>query len=234
MDSANSQRDKLDSTNSRRYKVKVTEDGPYLVSGGVPLLDEIECIGDDGGPQGWKEGRRYPAKENYALCRCGHSRRMPYCDGSHTRVGFAGAETAEHVPYLDQSRNYDGPELWLSDAKAYCMGAGFCHRGGGTWSLTERSDDPEAKKAAIEEACDCPSGRLVAWQKDGEAIEPKFDPSIGVIVDCEGRKAGPLWVRGGVPVESVDGRVYEVRNRVTLCGCGRSANKPFCDGSHDE
>jgi CDGSH-type Zn-finger protein len=41
-----------------------------------------------------------------------------------------------------------------------------------------------------------------------------------------------LWVRGGIPVISADGFAYEVRNRVTLCRCGASANKPFCDGSH--
>ncbi|MGZ8637173.1 MAG: CDGSH iron-sulfur domain-containing protein [Actinomycetota bacterium] len=41
-----------------------------------------------------------------------------------------------------------------------------------------------------------------------------------------------FWVRGGVPVVSEDGRGYEVRNRQTLCRCGHSANKPFCDGSH--
>ena len=43
---------------------------------------------------------------------------------------------------------------------------------------------------------------------------------------------GPIWVRGGIPVASADGKTYEVRNRLTLCRCGRSANKPFCDGSH--
>ena len=44
--------------------------------------------------------------------------------------------------------------------------------------------------------------------------------------------SGPLWVRGGITVESKDGSSYERRNRVTLCRCGASSNKPFCDGSH--
>jgi CDGSH-type Zn-finger protein len=39
-------------------------------------------------------------------------------------------------------------------------------------------------------------------------------------------------VRGGITIESADGVPYEVRNRVTLCRCGRSDNKPFCDASH--
>jgi CDGSH-type Zn-finger protein len=43
---------------------------------------------------------------------------------------------------------------------------------------------------------------------------------------------GPIWVRGGIPIESAKDEIYEIRNRVTLCGCGRSSNKPFCDGTH--
>ena len=60
------------------------------------------------------------------------------------------------------------------------------------------------------------------------SVEPAFEPSIGVIRD------GPLWVRGGISVESADGFTYEIRNRVTLCRCGHSSNKPFCDGSHSD
>ncbi|HET8688843.1 MAG TPA: CDGSH iron-sulfur domain-containing protein [Methanosarcina sp.] len=41
-------------------------------------------------------------------------------------------------------------------------------------------------------------------------------------------------MRGGIPIESADGKQYEIRNRVTLCRCGKSRNKPFCDGSHVE
>jgi CDGSH-type Zn-finger protein len=43
---------------------------------------------------------------------------------------------------------------------------------------------------------------------------------------------GPLWVRGGVPVIGADGQPYETRNRVLLCRCGHSRNRPFCDGTH--
>ena len=45
---------------------------------------------------------------------------------------------------------------------------------------------------------------------------------------------GPLWVTGGIPVTSPEGTPLEVRNRVTLCRCGASANKPLCDGRHKE
>jgi len=52
----------------------------------------------------------------------------------------------------------------------------------------------------------------------------------GVVVEED----GPYWVRGGVRIESADGHVWETRNRVTLCRCGASSNKPFCDATHDE
>jgi CDGSH-type Zn-finger protein len=123
--------------------------------------------------------------------------------------------------------------LRLKDAAALCSAARFCHRGGGTWELTHHSDDHKARELAIEEACDCPSGRLVEWDKNtGEIIEKEFEKSISLIEDPQNGVSGPIWVKGGVPVESSDGSTYEIRNRVTLCRCGKSQNKPFCDGSH--
>ncbi len=48
-----------------------------------------------------------------------------------------------------------------------------------------------------------------------------------------GRKvSGPLYLKGGIQVFSSDGKPYEARKRITLCRCGASRNKPFCDGSH--
>ena len=52
---------------------------------------------------------------------------------------------------------------------------------GNTWNLTEKSDDSKSKEIAIQEACDCPSGRLVALDKNTKkAIEPIFEPSISL------------------------------------------------------
>jgi hypothetical protein len=65
-----------------------------------------------------------------------------------------------------------------------------------------------------------------------EPIEPDFKPSISLIDDSQSSINLPIWLKGGVPVESADGTEYETRFRVTLCTCGRSHNKPFCDGTH--
>ncbi len=57
--------------------IKVRKDGPYLVTGGVELTDH--------------EGKPIVPKnpENFALCRCGHSRTKPFCDGAHKVTGFS-------------------------------------------------------------------------------------------------------------------------------------------------
>jgi CDGSH-type Zn-finger protein len=216
----------------KECKIKVSKKGPYLVSGGVPLSEQNIKVDADHQCHGWEEGRKYPAQESYALCRCGHSQNKPFCDSSHTRKKFDAIETAVHTPYMEQAAEMKGPDLTLTDAEDLCAGARFCHRAGGTWKLTMKSLEPKARQTAIEEAGDCPSGRLVAWEKNGQAIEPDFDVSIGLVKDTQAKKMGPLWVRGGIPVYSADGKTYEVRNRVTLCRCGKSTNKPFCDGSH--
>jgi len=214
-------------------KITVSKDGPYLVTGNLRLTKDVIVTGADGDPAEWKEEMTFAGQDSYALCRCGHSKNKPYCDSSHLTAKFDGTETASRKTYLEQAERTSGPGMDLTDAAPFCSGAKFCHRAGGTWDLTERSGDPASRDAAIQEACDCPSGRLVAWDtKTGEPIEPDLEPSIG-IVECPGdHVSGPIRVKGGVPVESSDGTTYEVRNRCTLCRCGKSENKPYCDGTH--
>lgn len=219
----------------KNKKVQVTKNGPYIVSGNVPLAKEKILVDEDGEPRKWVKGQSYPSKEEYLLCRCGRSKNKPYCDKTHLKVDFDGTETASRKKYNEQAERISGPDLDLTDVQDLCVGARFCHRAGGTWKLTENSDDPKSKKIAIEEACDCPSGRLVVWnKKTKKPIEPNFKQSIS-LVECPGDNvSGPIWLKGRVPLESSDGTKYEVRNRVTLCRCGKSSNKPFCDGTHIE
>jgi CDGSH-type Zn-finger protein len=214
-------------------KIRVLKDGPYLVTGKIPLVREVMVIGADREPESWRIVENLPAQSIYSLCRCGRSRRMPFCDGSHTKTGFDGTENAPRKNYLDLAEKTEGPALILTDAACYCAIARFCYRAGDAWTRTEHSDDPESRRIAVEEAGNCPSGRLVAWDKEtGKPIEPAFEPSLSLTQDTKHFVSGPVWVKGGVPVESADGFVYEIRNRMTLCRCGASKGKPFCDGSH--
>ncbi len=214
-------------------KIKVTRNGPYIVTGCVPLAEALIVIGADGEPERWEKGREYPVAASYALCRCGATKNAPFCDGTHLKAGFDGKETAGNAPYLDEAEKTVGPEVDLTWSAKICALARFCHRGGDAWTLAEASDKSENRDLAVQESCDCPSGSLVAWdKKTGQPIEPELSPSIGLIENRESGASGPLWVKGGIPVESADGTVYEIRNRVTLCRCGASENKPFCDGAH--
>lgn len=216
-----------------RSRVVIAKDGPYQVSGRVPLARSIAKVGRSGEPEEWAEGERFPKQETYLLCRCGKSRNKPFCDGAHARVGFKGTETASREPFARQARRFKGPELELLDAEELCSSARFCLRAGGTWRNVHRSDRPKAKKVAIETAGDCPSGRLVVRdRKTGKVIEPGLRPGIGLIEDPQLGVSGPVWLKGGIELESADGAKYETRNRMTLCRCGASKNKPFCDGSH--
>jgi len=223
----------MEKKNKKIPKIKVTENGPYHVLGSLPMAKQIIAADEDGYSKEWKEGQSYPKKQECYLCRCGHSHDKPYCDKTHLKIGFDGTETAGKEKYIECAEKVSGPDLELTDCEGFCVSARFCDRLAGTWKLTEESDDPESKKLAIEQACNCPGGRLVAWdKKTGKAIEPDFEPSIGIVEDPEAGVSGPIWARGGIPIESAKGDEYEVRNRVTLCRCGRSKNKPFCDGKH--
>ncbi len=224
-------------TDDRKGKpeIKITKDGPYVVRGNVPLAEDHIVIGPDGEPEKWENGASYPERESCSLCRCGRSKNKPFCDGSHLETGFDGTEAAEKRPYLEGSEKESGPGVDLTWSESLCACARFCHAGEDAWGYMERSDDPEARRRAVQEACDCPSGSLVAWdKKTGKAIEPDLAPGIGLIEIPETGMSGPIRVKGGIPIESADGVAYEVRNRVTLCRCGRSKKKPFCDGSHIE
>ena len=217
----------------QKPKIKILKDGPYLVSGNVPLYEEVIVVDAEDTPVKWEKKSTFPQQDRYRLCRCGGSKQKPFCDGTHSAIKFDGTETAPRKNYMELQETTVGPELDLNDAEAYCAVACFCHRAGDTWTLTENSDDPGKKAIAIQEACDCPSGRLVAREKvTGEPIEPSFEPSISVVQTPHLKIGGPLWIKGGIPVEAADGYRYEVRNRVTLCCCGKSSNKPFCDGTH--
>ena len=57
-------------------------------------------------------------------------------------------------------------------------------------------------------------------------------PSVGIIEDVANDWSGPYALWGGIPLKSANGKYYEVRNRQTICRCGQSSNKPFCDGTH--
>lgn len=93
------------------------------------------------------------------LCRCGASKRKPFCDGSHAAAGFIA------------------------------------------------TGEPQARES--------------------QPLAVRNGP-----VDLAPQENGPLKVTGSLEILSGDGRTLNRVKSAFLCRCGRSANKPYCDGSH--
>ena len=60
--------------------ITIGADGPYYVSGSVPLYRGEIIVNEAGEATGWREIERIPTDESYMLCRCGESSSKPFCD----------------------------------------------------------------------------------------------------------------------------------------------------------
>lgn len=211
-------------------KIKIQDRGPYIVTGNVPLREQI-IIPIDGHYE-MHEGRALPQSETYTLCRCGKSKNAPFCDGAHNKIAFVGKETASKESYHKRAKLHIGKGIDLMD-DGRCAGARFCFsEHGKTWKMLDRSDESQYKELVIKTANECFAGRLTAVEKDGTIIEPDYEPSIDIIQDPEKGVSAAIFVKGYIPIEGADGSQYEVRNRIALCRCGKSHEKPFCDIGH--
>lgn len=214
--------------------IKIQENGPYLVYGKPVLKQEFITQNEEGSSWEYKDGKTFSMEgdEPIALCRCGRSKNAPFCDGTHETCGFRGKETATHEPFEKNAKEYKGPNYTLLDPEAYCAFARFCDAFGQVWNLVSVGKE-ETDMLAVREATHCPAGRLmIRHNATGTMIEPKFEKSIGVIEDPKLKCSGPLYVKGGIKIEGADGKTYAIRNRVALCRCGESPQKPFCCGTH--
>jgi len=223
-------------------KIDVTEDGPYLVFGNLPLVAKTQIVSDYGEPLAWKNDRAIDTRPHdlcgiYSLCRCGQSGDKPFCDGTHHRIAFDGTETADPRPTAERQETIPGDGLLsVKYDDSLCSESGFCGtRSAHLRDLVHKAAQADIAVQVIAMIEHCPSGSLLyALRTGGRDIEPDLPRQIAVTTEItsEGPVEGPLWVAGNVLIERADGQPCETRNRVTLCCCGKSKNKPFCDGAH--
>jgi CDGSH-type Zn-finger protein len=210
-------------------KVLVTE-GPYIVSGGVPIVRRRKVVSENGEPITWQTTEHLPTQEEAYLCRCGGSSTKPFCDDTHLSNGFDGPQTASTQPYAERAKPMDGGGVVVRDDRSLCAHAGFCsNKATNVWKIAkgQGATDSVARSAMIAMIEHCPSGALsFRLTESTPDVEPALAVMVGVVDD------GPLLITGGIPVTREDGTTDGVRNRVALCRCGRSANKPYCDGTH--
>lgn len=131
----------------------------------------------------------------------------------------------------DRVRQYQGRGITVSYDVGRCIHAAKCVRGLPAVFDPRRRPwinpmDAEADAVAAVIAC-CPTGALHFSRQDGGTEEPQ--PPINTITVSPD---GPLYLSGRIEIASPDGQVILKDTRVTLCRCGASKIKPYCDGSH--
>jgi CDGSH-type Zn-finger protein/uncharacterized Fe-S cluster protein YjdI len=137
----------------------------------------------------------------------------------------ANANTASTI--VDGVEVVEGQSLTLKFDTPRCIHARFCVTGAPTVFLANvvgpwLHPDTLNTERLVAVAHECPSGAISYVRKDGGANEAAPPVNLAAI-----REAGPYAFRGQLQIDGVD-KGY----RATLCRCGASQNKPFCDGSH--
>jgi CDGSH-type Zn-finger protein len=185
-------------------KITCLPSGPYSLTGDAPLRRA--------------SGERLPAPAPAALCRCGGSKKKPFCDGTHRANGFSDRNLAD--PAKNRRDTYVGKGITIRDNRALCAHAGYCTDQ--LASVFRYGQEPwiDPDGAAVEEIVaavrKCPSGAL--------SVEGPFPERAPMVTVTDN---GPYAVTGGIELAG-----HAPGEHYTLCRCGASKNKPFCDGSH--
>lgn len=198
----------------KRPVIEVSPNGPYLVTGLANLRNSM--------------GVHLETRSVMVLCRCGESADKPFCDGMHAKIGFSDEKREDRVP--DRLDDYEGQAISIHDNRGVCSHIGHCttnlptvfRMGAEPWI------DPDgAKPVDIGRIIRrCPSGAL-SYTREG-VLHKDYDHAPEIFV-AHNR---PYHVIGGIELKDPDGNTPETTDHYTLCRCGNSKNKPFCDGSH--
>lgn len=164
-----------------------------------------------------------------SFCRCGESKRKPFCDGSHSIKGIDGEKEPDRDPY--KWKDYRGKNITVHFNLGVCSHDGSCIRmlpsvfniNCRPWITPDNGD--------IEKIIDvikhCPSGAL-SFTINGVKHTDFHHGRLKIKI----ARKGPLEFYGGVMLKDDIGTVPETYDHYTLCRCGHSKNKPFCDGKH--
>ncbi len=200
---------------SSKKKPSITSitDGPYLVK-------NLKHFSNQNGP--------IDTQETMALCRCGGSENKPFCDGTHKQTGFSSAKLEGRVE--NKWDSYKGQKLTIHDNRGICSHAGSCTDGlASVFHLKEEpwiKPDSASADEIIKAIGKCPSGALSYSVNDVKASDPAGEPSIFVAPN------GPYVVSGEPDLVETPLAEAASTEHFTLCRCGGSKNKPFCDGTH--
>lgn len=207
---------------ANRPKIMPVPNGPlYLIDSQTP--EKVENLQNSGGEPIYRIA-------SVALCRCGGSKNKPFCDGTHGPSGFS-SENNNPPQNADKRKDYVGKQIIVHDNRRICSHSAVCIRNlASVFRSGERpwvNADGATVEAVIETVKKCPSGAL-SYSVDGiEHRDQDRKPLVTV------GKKGPYLVEGAIELLEVDNWGYGAsKEHYTLCRCGASNNKPFCDGTH--
>lgn len=200
-------------TEEAKPTITFSSDGPMVVN-------NVEDLRTSDG--------KLEAPSTMALCRCGGSKNKPFCDGMHTKLGFSSKATADASK--DKCDTYTGVEITVRDNRSVCAHAGHCTDGLPAVFRMKQKPWIDADGAQPDEIVDvisqCPSGALDFSGAGGGPPRHEGKTSITVA------PGGPYVVKGAAELVDVKRGEGASQELCTLCRCGASKNKPFCDGSH--
>ncbi|MEE9288951.1 MAG: (4Fe-4S)-binding protein, partial [Bacteroidota bacterium] len=146
----------------------------------------------------------------------------------HAKIGFSSAKLEGRVE--DKRENYAGEHISIHDNRGVCAHAGRCTDGLSSVFRLKQEPWIDPKGASRDEIIAtvrrCPSGAL-SYSVDGvEYRDREGEPAIFVSPN------GPYVVTGGPDLLDTTRGKGASTEHFTLCRCGGSKNKPFCDGTH--
>jgi CDGSH-type Zn-finger protein len=201
-------------TKDMKPKVKPTRNGPFMVENLKRLKNS--------------KGEDLKTSPVMMLCRCGESKNKPVCDGTHLKNGFTDKKDPKRVK--DKMDDYEGKEITIHDKRGVCSHREHCINHAPKVFRKRKKPwiDPDAQDAdeTARVIKMCPSGAL-SYTKDSVLFK-EWDKEPAIIIS----KDGPYDVQGSIELDDLDGSQPECKTHYTLCRCGHSKNKPFCDGRH--
>ncbi|MCF6227510.1 MAG: CDGSH iron-sulfur domain-containing protein [Planctomycetes bacterium] len=196
-------------------KVSLVENGPILISNFSKIVK-------------MKDGTEIEVSTQAALCRCGHSKNKPFCDGAHAAAGFTDSKKEGRTP--NKVDSYDGEKVSIQDNRGLCAHAGYCTTN--LPSVFKYGEEPwiDPNGASSEEIAtvvkQCPAGALAA-QIDGQELSgSNAEQNVAYAPN------GPYIFGGGCELDGVEPQKGATGSKKALCRCGKSLNKPFCNGAH--
>ncbi len=206
----------MNNDNRKKPAVVLTEHTPYMVSD----LEEFYN----------SKGERLQTKKVMSLCRCGQSKKKPFCDGAHNENGLDGKKKPDRVK--DRMMTFKGKDITIYDNRGVCSHDRSCVHGlPQVFRMGKRrwiQPDNAGVKEIVNTIEKCPSGALSYSIGQMKCTEINREPAIKIA------KNGPLEITGGISLkDDMDSKPLSPEH-YTLCRCGGSKNPPFCDGTHRE